>query len=165
MTGTDSLQEKAKQRAFRLLAVRARSEKELRLRLKEKGFDETIVGEVAARLLELKVLDDESFAVQWARNLGVNKLFGNRKIALSLREKGIPPPLIEKAIEEVRREISEADAVLTLIRKKGKYSDIMKMDSGGKRRLAASLMGKGFPPDLIFDRLNPSKEECVNEGE
>ncbi len=31
-------QEKAKQRAFRLLAMRARSEKELRAKLKEKGF-------------------------------------------------------------------------------------------------------------------------------
>lgn len=165
MTGGDFLREKAKQKAFRLLAVRARSEKELRVKLKEKGFDEAIVGEVAERLRELKFLDDESFAVQWARNLGVDKLFGNRKIALSLREKGIPPPLIEKAIDEVRREVSESDAIMTWIRKRRTAHDIMEMGVREKRRLAGSLMGKGFPPDLIFYLLNQSKEEFVNEGE
>jgi len=64
MTGKDSLQEKAKQKAFRLLAVRARSEKELKSKLKEKGFDEAIVGEVTARLRELKFMDDRSVAGQ-----------------------------------------------------------------------------------------------------
>lgn len=165
MMEEDFLREKAKQKAFRLLAARARSEKELRIKLREKGFDEAIVGEVTERLRELKFLDDESFAVQWARNLGVNKLFGNRRIALSLQEKGIPSPLIEKAINEVRREISEADALITWIRKKRTSRDHKEMGVREKRRLAGSLMGKGFPPDLIFCVLNQSKEEFVNEGE
>lgn len=165
MTGDDFLREKAKQKAFRLLAARARSEKEIRVKLKEKGFDEAIVEEVADRLRELKFLDDESFAVQWAWNLGVNKLFGNRRIALSLWEKGIPLPLIEKAIDEVRREISEADAIITWIRKRRTSRDLKEMGVREKRRLAGSLMGKGFPPDLIFYLLNQSKEDFVNEGE
>jgi len=165
MTGGDSLQEKAKQKAFRLLAVRARSEKELKSKLKEKGFDEAIVGEVTARLRELKFLDDKSFAGQWARNLGVNRLLGDRRITLSLREKGIPPPLIEEAIAGLRGEMSETEAMMSWVRKKMKSQDIAKMDVGDKRRLAASLMGKGFPPDLIFNMLNRSKEEFVNEGE
>lgn len=159
------LYEKAKRKAFQLLSMRARSEKELRAKLKEKGFDETVVGEVTERFRELKYLDDESFAGQWARNLGVNKLLGNRRIESSLREKGIQPLLIEKAIDDVRREISESDAIMTLIRKKVKSHDIMKLDYGEKRRIACSLMGKGFPPDLIFDMLNQSKEAFVNEGE
>ncbi len=50
--------------------------------------------EVLEKLRELKYLDDESFARQWARNLAVNKLWGNKKIILSLREKGIEGDLI-----------------------------------------------------------------------
>jgi regulatory protein len=165
MTGDDTLQEKAKQKAFRLLAVRARSEKELKSKLVEKGFDEAIVGKVAARLLELKYLDDRSFAGQWARNLGVNKLFGDRKIVSALREKGISLPLIEEAMTGLRNEISETEAMMKRVRKKVKSQSIAKMDVGDKRRLAASLMGKGFPPDLIFNMLNRSKEEFLNEGE
>lgn len=161
----DSPQRKAKQKAFRLLAVRARSEKELRSKLKEKGFDETVIEDVTARFRELKYLDDESFAGQWARNLGVNKLLGDRRIVLALREKGIPPPLIEEAIAGLRDEISETEAVLKLIRKKVKSRNILELDDKEKGRLVRSLMGKGFPPDLIFNALNRSKEEYLNEGE
>jgi regulatory protein len=165
MMEEEFLREKAKNRAFRLLAVRARSEKELRSKLKEKGFDEAVVREVIERLRELKYLDDESFAGQWARNLGVNKLLGNRRIALALREKGIPQPLIDEAISILRIEISETEAIMRLIRKKMKSRNVVKINDREKRRLAGSLMIKGFPPDLIFDLLNQSKEEFVNEGE
>jgi regulatory protein len=159
MTGEDSLHQKAKQKAFRLLAVRPRSEEELRSRLKQKGFDEEVIEATITRLRELKYLDDESFAGQWARNLGANRLFGNRRIASSLREKGIPPQLIEQAIAGLRSEISETDAILKLIRKKVKSQDIMNMDSGEKGRLARSLMGKGFPAELIYRELFLTGEE------
>ncbi len=147
------LHEKAKQRAFRLLAIRARSEKELRTKLKEKGYDESVVGDVTARLRELRYLDDESFARSWARNLAVNRLWGNIRIEASLRDKGIPRELIELVIREVREELSEKKALRALIKKKEKNLT-MKMDDRNKRRLARSLMGKGFPLDLIFDVLN-----------
>ena len=159
-----SPQEKAKQRAFRLLAMRARSEKELRAKLKEKGFDESIVEEVAARLRELNYLDDESFARQWARNLAVNKLFGNRRIEASLVEKGIPQPLIRQVLNEAREELTEQEAVILLIRKR-LDSGARKVDEKERRRLAQSLMGKGFPPGLIFEILNRSKEGLLDEGE
>jgi regulatory protein len=158
------LYEKAKQRAFRLLALRARSEKELRSKLKEKGFDESVVEAVAERLRELKYLDDESFAGQWAHNLAVNRLLGNKRIETSLREKGVPRALREQVITEVREEISEQEAIRALIRKKEEKSAI-KRDEKEKRRLARSLMVKGFPPDLIFDMLITSKEEFKDEGE
>ena len=157
-------QEKAKQRAFRLLAMRPRSEKELRAKLKEKGFDESVVAEVAARLRELNYLDDESFARQWARNLAVNKLLGNRRIEASLMEKGIPQPLIRQVLTEVRKELAEREAVILLIRKKVD-NGAGKMDDREKRRLAQNLMGKGFPPGLVFDILNRSKEGVLDEGE
>ena len=158
------LHEKAKQRAVRLLAVRARSEKELRSQLKERGFDESVVGTVTARLLELKYLDDESFARQWARNLAVNRLLGNRRIEASLREKGIQRALIEQVMTEVREEFSEREAIRALIRKKERKSTIT-MDYKEKGRTARSLMGKGFPPDLIFDMIKTPKEEIIDEGE
>ena len=156
--------EKAKQRAFRLLAMRARSEKELRAKLREKGFDESVVEEVAVRLRELNCLDDESFARQWARNLALNKLFGNRRIEAGLMEKGIPQPLIRQVLTEVREELTEREAVILLIRKTVD-NGAGKMDDRERRRLAQSLMGKGFPPGLVFDILNRSKEGLLDEGE
>jgi regulatory protein len=159
----DLLHEKAKQKAFRLLTIRARSEKELRTKLKEDGYDESVVGDVTARLRELRYLDDESFARGWARNLAVNRLWGNIRIEASLRDKGISRELIERVIREVREELSEQKALRALIKKKEK-SLTMKMDDSGKRRLARSLMGKGFLLDLIFDVLRTPKEEFTDDG-
>jgi SOS response regulatory protein OraA/RecX len=51
-----------------------------------------------------------------------------------------------------------------LIRKKAD-NDAGKMDDRKKRRLAQSLMGKGFPPGLVFDILNRLKEGLPDEGE
>ena len=159
--GEDALSEKAKKKAFQLLAVRGRSEKELRLKLKEKGFDEAVIGEVVTRFYELKYLDDASFARQWARNLGVNRLFGDRRIVSSLREKGISPPLIEEAIAALRSEMSETEAIKILIGKKTTSHHVMNRDDKIKGRLFRSLMGKGFPTDLIFHMLNELSGESL----
>jgi regulatory protein len=121
------------------------------------------VGDIAARLRELKFLDDEFFARGWARNLAVNRLLGNRRIEASLREKGMTRELIEQVITEVREELSEQKALLALLRKKGDKITIT-MGNIDKSRLARSLIGKGFSPDLVFDILR-SKEGFVDEGE
>ena len=149
----DHTLEKAKQKAFRLLSVRGRSTKELRFRLKEKGFEEPVVEKVIARLLDLKYLDDESFAREWTRNLAVNRLYGNKKIEVSLLEKGIDRKLIEQSIARVREEISEKQAINKLMEKKIKGKKIIELDEKEKRRLAQNLMGKGFPAALIFEVL------------
>jgi len=157
--GDESLREKARQRAFRLLALRARSEKELRAKLTEKGFDGETVDLVVGELYGLKYLDDQSFARQWARNLAVNRLLGNRRIETSLREKGIPADAAREAMAAVREEISEAEAVRRIVRKKTKGRETPAFDDKEKRRLAHSLMGKGFPPGLIFRILSVREEE------
>lgn len=161
----DNSREKAEQKAFRLLSARGRSIKELQSRLKEKGFEKPVVEEVIARLIELKYLDDESFARGWARNLAVNRLYGNRRIEMSLLEKGIDRRLIEQSIAHTREEISERDAISGLINKKIKDKKITELNEKEKRRLAQNLMGRGFPARLIFEVLGRSEEEFTNDRE
>ena len=84
----------AKQQAYRLLSMRPHSEKELEKKLREKGFPAAVVKEALEKLHDLKYLDDASFAVQWARNLAINKLWGDKKIFVNLREKGVEAELI-----------------------------------------------------------------------
>lgn len=157
--------EKAKQKAFRLLSVRGRSIKELRTKLKEKGFEEPVVEEVIARLIEFKYLDDESFASQWAQNLAVNRLYGNRRIEVSLSEKGIDRTVIQQSITQVREEISEKQAINRLIEKKVKGKKVKELNEKEKRRLAQNLMGRGFPAVLIFEALGKSGEGFTNDRE
>jgi regulatory protein len=168
--GDDALVVKAQKRAFRLLAVRPRSIIELRSKLKDRGFDKFIVDTVIEKLVELKYLDDEAFAKEWARSLAVNRLWGNKRIKISLREKGIIDELADQAIAYAREEIKEQEAIEKIIEKKyGKnyISDInLKVDLlKVKRRLIQNLMGRGFPPGLIFDVLGKSKEDYADDRE
>lgn len=168
--GDNALFDKVRKSAFRLLAVRPRSVKELRSKLREKGFNEFIVDTVIDRLLELKYLDDEAFAKEWARSLAVNRLWGNKRIKISLREKGITGDFADQAIAYAREEFQEREAVEKIIEKKyGKNSisgiDLEINSSKAKRRLIQNLMGRGFPPGLIFDVLGKSKEDYADDRE
>ena len=152
----------AKQKAYRLLSIRPHSEKELEKKLRGKGFSAAVVNEALEKLHDLKYLDDASFAVQWAHNLAVNKLRGNRKIIASLREKGVVAELILAAVEEARREISEEEAIAFLIKKKASRKKLDILDLKEKKRIFQSLMGRGFPPGLILKKLGKTAQEEIN---
>ncbi|MGA2526274.1 MAG: RecX family transcriptional regulator [Smithellaceae bacterium] len=152
----------AKQKAYRLLSMRPHSEKELEKKLREKGFAAVVIKEALEKLHDLKYLNDASFAVQWARNLAVNKLWGDKKIFVNLREKGVVAELILAAVEEARREISEEKAIAFLIKKKASRKKLDILDLKVKKRIFQSLMGRGFPPGLILKKLGKTAQEEIN---
>jgi len=152
----------ALQKAYRLLSMRPHSEKELEKKLREKGFPAVVIKEALEKLHDLKYLNDESFAIGWARDLAVNKLRGNRKIIASLREKGVSSQLIDDAIAAARLEISEEEAIAVLVRKKAAKKKPTAFDIKEKQRIFQSLMGRGFPPGLILNKLGKAGEEEID---
>jgi regulatory protein len=154
--------EAAKQKAYRLLALRSHSEKELEKKLREKGFPAVVIKETLEKLHDLKYLNDASFAKGLARNLAVNKLCGNRKIIASLREKGIAAQLIDDAITSARQEITEEDAIAILVKKRAAKKKPASFDIKEKHKIFQSLAGKGFPPGLILNKLGKPAEEEFN---
>ncbi|HOG10921.1 MAG TPA: RecX family transcriptional regulator [Smithella sp.] len=154
--------EAAKQKAFRLLSLRPHSEKELEKKLREKGFPAVVIKETLEKLHDLKYLNDASFANQWARNLVVNKLWGNKKVAASLREKGLTAELMELSIEKAREELPEEAALEILIKKKAAKNKSAALDFKEKQKIFQALMGRGFPPGLILNKLGRIKKEDID---
>ena len=152
----------AKQKAYRLLSLRPHSEKELEKKLREKGFPAAVIKEALEKLHDLKYLNDASFASQWARNLVVNKLWGNKKITSSLREKGLTADLIDSSIEQAREELPEEEAIEIIIKKKAAKRKTSALDFKEKRKIFQSLMGRGFPPGLILNKLGRMKKEDID---
>jgi regulatory protein len=161
----DPIFEKAMQRAFRLLALRGRSTKEIRSKLRERGFEEPVVRRVIANLLKRRYLDDAACAREWARHLAVNRLYGSRRIENSLREKGISSEIIREALASIREERPERAVLETLLGKKLKGRRVGELDGKEKKRLAQNLMGKGFPAGLIFEVLRIQEEGSFDERE
>jgi len=152
----------AKQKAYRLLSLRPHSEKELEKKLREKGFPAVVIKETLEKLHDLKYLNDASFAKGLARNLAANNLWGNRKIIATLQEKGIAAQLIDEAIAAARQEISEEEAITVLFKKKAAKKKPVAFDVKEKHKIFKSLMGRGFPPGLILNKLGKTAEEEFN---
>ena len=86
----------------------------------------------------------------WARNLAVNKLWGNRKIIASLQEKGIAAQFIDDAIAAARLEISEEEAIAILVQKKAAKKKPAAFDIKEKHKIFQSPDGTRFPAGLDF---------------
>ena len=152
----------AQQKAYRLLSLRPHSEKELEKKLREKDFPAAVIKEALEKLHDLQYLNDASFAAQRARNQAVNKLWGNRKIIANLQEKGVAAQLINDAIAAAREEISEEEAIAILVQKKAAKKKTAALDVKEKQRIFQSLIGRGFPPGLILNKLGKAAEEEFN---
>jgi regulatory protein len=150
---------RAEEKAFRLLTLRAHSEKELRAKLRAGGFADAAVDQAVGRCRELGYLNDEAFARQRARMLAVGRLAGDRRIALDLRERGIDPELAGRVIAEIREELGEEEAAKRLLRKRTEGRPIAALDDREKARVARGLMGKGFPTGLILKTLKTTEED------
>ncbi|PIV00479.1 MAG: hypothetical protein COS57_15795 [Syntrophobacterales bacterium CG03_land_8_20_14_0_80_58_14] len=156
---------RAEGKAFRLLTLRAHSEKELCAKLRAGGFPAPVVERVVRRCRELGYLNDEAFARQRARALAVSRLAGDRRIAFDLRERGIDAGLSARVIAEVRGELDEEEAVKRLLRKKIRGRPVAALTEREKAGLARSLMGKGFPTGLILKILKKTEEEGFHDDD
>ncbi|MBW2561030.1 MAG: regulatory protein RecX [Deltaproteobacteria bacterium] len=157
----DPLYEKAQKKALRYLAYRGRSVAEVRSKLAEKGFDEAVIKKVIDRFCDLGYLDDGNFAGQWAKSLAIHRLWGDRKIEASLREKGISIDLIAEAIAGAREEKGQRCAIQDLVEKRLRSEPACEVFSyKGKRRLTQTLAGRGFPVGLILDVLREMGDAC-----
>ncbi len=94
----EDTQEVALQNALRALNYRPRSVHEVQKKLREKGFDETVVQSVLERLERDGLVKDESFAQAWVENRALFHPRSRKLIALELRQKGVPDEVVQNAL-------------------------------------------------------------------
>jgi len=162
----DHLQYKrARERALRLLALRGRSRAELRKKLAERDFSKSVIDRVLENLGGLGYLDDEAFAVNRARHLAVNRLYGDRKIAEQLREKGVDPEAARAAIREVREEFPELEGITRSAARRLQGRSLESLGKKERLALARTLQGKGYHLGLILDYLGRYEEGIADDAE
>lgn len=113
----EDLRKEAMERAGRMLALRPRTEREIHDRLKEASFPEDVVDDTVDRLYELKLLDDEAFALDWITERTAKKGVGPRVLVAELQRKGVDRTTAEAAlassgIEEADTATAQAERLL-----------------------------------------------------
>jgi regulatory protein len=145
--------------------MRARSRAELQKKLAEREFSKSAIDRVLENLGELGYLDDEAFAVNRARHLAVNRLYGDRKIEEKLREKGVEREAAQAAIREVREEFPETEGISRSAAKKLQGRGIDGLTKKERLALARTLQGKGYHLGLILDYMGKYEEGIAYDTE
>lgn len=150
---------KATNAAINLLAHRPRSEREIRDRLRQKGYTAEAIEAAVERLYRWNYLDDAAFARGWVANRAANSPRGGRLLAQELWRKGVDRETVAETLADA--ELDEADDALTLGRAKLRsYAGLE--PAVARRRLAAYLARRGYGYETIrpvLDRLLASEDD------
>jgi regulatory protein len=93
--------------AARFLEVRSRSVAEVRRRLAGAGYRTDLVEGAIARMVELGMLDDDTFARTWVESRDRARPRGERAIREELRLKGVDRTVIDDVLTERRDSLVE----------------------------------------------------------
>ena len=149
--------ERAKSNAIKYVAYRDRSKKEVVDHLIKKEFPEIIISRTIDELTALGYIDDERFSVNWGSLRANNKKFGKARILKELIEKGVSPPVADKALGKIYLNIDEHLFANTSAKKK--MATMQDRDSRQKYQTIAQFLDRqGFGADIIeqtLDRLIP----------
>lgn len=136
---------KLRSRVMEWLAIRPRSEKELRLYLIKKNVDKDHAEKLISDMRDKKYFSDEIFC-RWYAGLMVRRLKSSREISFQLKQKGISEELIAKELTEHKdSEDIRLKEVIQKKRKTARFKD--------NEKLMAYLVRKGYSFSDVKDAL------------
>ena len=97
--------------AYGMLGRRGYAVKEISIKLAEKGYESSDISEVVSRLLELRLLDDASFAAGRVRTRLTLSRWGKKRIVRELTDKGVSAADIEAAFTQFEAEQGAPDYI------------------------------------------------------
>lgn len=147
---------RAYEKALRLLTVRSRSRKELKQRLVAERFSEKEAERVLDRLAAVGLIDDQKFAIDRARAMGKGKGWGPRKLRADLLQRGIAAEAVDEAVAQAYGTQSCAQVMKRLLKKRfGGEVLTHKADRKAKGKAQRFLLGRGFEPDDVSAMFEP----------
>jgi len=136
--------ERAMQYALRVLGCRARSEREMRLKLQRKGFSARVTDRTLMELTRLELLDDREFTRSWVTTRAG---YGPIRLRYELRQKGIDADLAEETITALRSEDDDFATAWELAGKARRRAAVR--DRAALLRLRQMLLRRGFTRDIV----------------
>ncbi len=149
----------AKEAALRFLSFRRRTEKEIKDKLRQKGFDTKVIRSTIEKLKSYDLVNDYEFATAWIKERLAYKPRGRRLLRQELWKKGIQKDVIDRAIEELCRD-EDQSALEVLEKAKKRYQ--MLEPRVARRRMYGLLMRRGFSYDAAkqaMERLTQRPED------
>jgi len=129
--------------AINLLSYRMRSKSELNERLIRKGYSKDIIADVI-NILELKgYINDEKFAIAFAKEKVKNKLIGPNALKFEISSHNLDLDLVDKTIDSIY-EMFPQEMIINRLIAKWKVGSSIKKDLHIKSKVINRLKNKGF---------------------
>jgi regulatory protein len=148
--------------AVRALMRRAYSVYEMKQLLGRRTDDDKLLGTVMDRLKRAKMIDDERFAKQFARQRTEIRRQGKFRIARDLRARGVPDRHIDAALAESAKETDESAVVRQRLERKLR-SFRGEITENKIASMYRSLLRAGFSADVVRRELKTITREEVPE--
>jgi len=150
--------------AVRALMRRAYSVYEMKQLLGRRTEDDKLLRTVMDRLKRAKMIDDERFAKQFARQRVEIRRQGKFRIARDLRARGVPDRHIEAALAETAKETDESAVVRQRLERKLR-SFRGEITENKIASMYRSLLRAGFSADVVRRELKAVTRAEVPEPE
>lgn len=143
--------------AYKLVAQRERTAKQLRDKLAAKECSEEAITAALAELQRHGFQSDERYARIYAEDKRRLQTWGDRRIRLELGRAGVSREVIDAVLvgDEPLNAPSELEAALELLRRK--QPDLR--DPKSKQRTAAMLARRGLPSSVVFAALRQHERD------
>ena len=133
-------------------AYQERCQQDTRNKLYELGLWPEAVENIIVKLIEDNFINEERFAMQFAKGKFNIKKWGRIKIKQELKQKRVSEYCLKKALQQIDEE--EYIAMLTKVIATKKRLITEKNPIKLKFKLATFAISKGYERDLVFDVLN-----------
>lgn len=140
---------KARDKALKLLGLRARSRKEIEDKLKA-DYSQEVIDRVIALLEKYYYINDENFARIYSKEKFKLKGWSKKRVAFELRNKGISNEITDKILEETDFDASSVIDKLLEKRLKGKKN----IDYKEKQKQFNYLVSKGYEFDEVKEAID-----------
>jgi regulatory protein len=137
-------------KALDLLAVRARSSRDLGIRLRRAGAPDVAITWTLDRLVAQGFVDDASYARQVARAKVLSGGVSRRKVVTELRKRGVSSEVADEAIDATLSEVELDEYGAALAAAQKRLRALSSLDAAKRRqRLYAFLARRGYESDVI----------------
>ncbi len=137
--------------ALFLLNLRLRTEGEMRKKMTERGYTQSVVDETVAKLQKERFIDDDRYAEIFIENMKSYKQYGWFMMKKKLMEKLLPKEMIESKLEEFLTLEDEMAIAKRYVEKEfGTIAKIKKFPYEEKQKVMRRLLARGFRMDAVL---------------
>lgn len=144
----DKVRARALNNAYMLLRIRPRSEREVRDRLKLKGYGPDLVEDIVAGLKKAGDIDDVKFARFWLESRMHQNPMGDVVLKYELKKRGVSEDVIKATLEHKAVNYDEYAIAITMA--KERFKRFSKIDrQKALKRVYDFMLRRGFKYDTV----------------